>query len=627
MQADGSSIDTDPADPNETATHKVVLELTGNEGGNALSDIYVNYSVDPAYNGSVANVTKEDVLRVGVDVDESGDIDQQAKDLKRVLHPHNGTLVFDFGGDTSLKDNESVIVVFNNTTNPTTGEYNVSVDVNTGSKFDPVNTTLKVGPNVTDYETNETEVTGYEPASDHDEIIDSAPPNPGQTATHHVAIATSSNEVGNSLSDIQVNYHADGSFDGSVQDVGIEDVKKVGFDIDGDGDIDVSTMDDLKSVTTTNVGETVTFDFGGNYGIKDDYGVIVVYSDVQNPTSPGNYTVQADINVQSTKNPRTGSLVLANYTFRNLTLHNYTALNATYNNTTVLNSTWNNTTIVNSTFTNVTQNRTVWTNVTVQNATLNNTTFYNTTWRNVSVVNETWCNQTWQNVTVTNTTWANGTACNVTWTDSTLRNATWNNTTIYNTSLVNVTWQNTSVVNSTLVNTTWNNTTVWNTTLNNTTVVNSTLVNTTWNNTTTTNVTVTNATLTNVTFQNVTLSNVTISNVTWTNVTITNETWENTSVTNATWSNATLANGTWENTSFYEFDLTDTTFENVTFDDSDVRDVTFEDTSLDEIAHDRSRLENFTVDDEDLDDGVVDDEKIKKEKKYIKKTNNGDGNS
>lgn len=284
--AENTTIEADPEDPEANATHNVTAGVTSNEGGNSLSSVYVYYSVGEDFNGSVANVTKEDVLVAGVDMDGHGDIDQQAKSFQGVEHPSNGTLVFDFAGDTDIQAGDRVKIVYNNTTNPLAdGNYTVAIDINYQSTPDPVNATLRIGENVTQGD-DTTKSTAIDPASEHDEIIDSAPPRPGLTTTHHVAIATSSNEVGNSLNDIRVNYHADGSFDGSVQDVGIGDVKKVGFDVDGDGDIETSTMNDLKEVSTSNVGETVTFDFGGNYGIKDDYTVIVVYSDAVNPSSP-----------------------------------------------------------------------------------------------------------------------------------------------------------------------------------------------------------------------------------------------------------------------------------------------------------------------------------------------------
>lgn len=496
--AASGTADTDPADPGANATHTMSVDVTPNEAGNSLSTVYINYSADTAFDGDVANVTTRDVLRVGVDMDEDGDIDRKAKDLKNVLHPRNGTVVFDFGGDTDIDHNESVVVTYENVTNPTTGSYNVSLDVNHQSKFDPVNATLTTGPNVTDYENETTTVTSYEPASNHNEIIDSAPPKPGATATHHVAIATSSNEVGNSLSDVQVNYHADGSFDGSVQDVGVDDVKKVGFDVDGDGDIEVSTMDDLKKASTSNVGETVTFDFGGNYGIKDDYTVIVVYGDAANPNDAGNYTVEADLNVQSTQNPRTGSLVLANFTFHNTSIQNYTATNGTYTNTTVLNGTWSNVTVANSTWTNVTQNRTVLANTSVLNSTLTNTTF----------TNATWTNTTWTNVSVVNSTWTNSTAVNATWTNTSALNTTWANTSFANASFQNVTFQNVTLQNVTFQNVTWRNLTVTDTTLTNVTVTDATWA---------------NSTMTDSAFQNVTESGVDHRNVTLENLFVENE--------------------------------------------------------------------------------------------------------
>ncbi|WP_435095931.1 hypothetical protein [Halarchaeum sp. P4] len=664
--AASGTIDTDPADPGANATHTVSVDVTSNEAGNSLSTVYVNYSADPAFDGDVSNVTTADVLAVGIDMDEDGDIDRNATDLKNVLH-RNGTVVFDFGGDTDIDYNESVIVTYDNVTNPTTGSYNVTLDVNHQSKFDPVNATLTTGSNVTDYENETTTVTGYEPASNHNEIIDPAPPKPGATAVHHVALATSSNEVGNSLSDVQVNYHADGSYDGSVQDVGINDVKKVGFDVDGDGDIEISTMDDLKEVSTNNVGETVTFDFGGNYGIKDDYTVVVVYGDAANPNDAGNYSVEADINVQSTQNPRTGSLVLANFTFRNTSIQNYTATNTTYTNTTVLNGTWENVTVANSTWTNVTQNGTVlanttvlngtWTNATFTNATLTNTTWANTTLTNATLANATWANASVWNTSVVNATLTNASFEDVTVANSTWTNATWTNTSVWNTSVVNatltnaslqnVTWANTtwtntsltntSVANSTFTNATWTNTSVANASVTNSTWANASVVNSTWGNATWTNTSVTNSTLTNTSVVNTTITNATVQNVTWANSSLANTTWANTSTANATFqnvtfqnvtlTNVTFANVTWTNVTVHDVALTNVTVTNATWTNSTMTDSAFHNVSESGVDHRNVTLQELHVENESLSDATLEDHKYKHEEKYVRETLDGDQNS
>ena len=665
--SDGS-IDADPADPGANATHTVSVDVTDNEAGNALADIYVNYSVDPAYNGSVENVTFDDVLRAGIDMDGDGDIDRNASDLKNVLHPHNGTVVFDFGGDTDIKQNESVVVVFNNTTNPgAAGNYTVKADINTGSKFDPVNTTLEIGENVTDEEEIEEE-TAYEPASDHDEIIDSAPPNPGVTATHHVAVATSSNEVGNSLSNVVVNYHADGSFDGSIQNVDQGDVKQVGFDVDGDGDIEISTMDDLKSVTATNVGETLQLDFGGNYGIKDDYTVVVVFADADNPSSTGEYDVEVDLNTQSTANPRTGTLTLANFTsYHNVSVTNVTETDVVYNNTTVENTTWENVTLVNDTFTNATLEGTVWNGTTLVNATLTNATWTNATYENVTAANVTVANATWNNTTVTDTVWNNTTVVNTTYENVTVEETTatataWTNTTWENTSVTNATLNETTMTNATFENVTVTNSTFENVTFENVTVTNTTIANATWENTTVTNATFengswTNATVTNTTFAetnatdtafvNTTIDDANVTESTFDNVTVTNTTWSESNVTAADWTNSTVAatindsavanvsmtgttwnatSGFW-NTSWEEGSFENTTFDGVTFHNSTGLDAAFENVSETAIEHHNITLETLTVENEVLETATLSDHKYKNEEKYVREVLDGDENN
>ncbi|WP_227353884.1 hypothetical protein [Haladaptatus salinisoli] len=161
---------------------------------------------------------------------------------------------------------------------------------------------------------------------------------PGATATHRVTVCASADEVGNSLSSVRVNYHADGSYDGSVQDVGVDDVRRVGIDTDDDGDIEVSVADDLESVEAKNVGETLLFNFGGSYGLHAGDSVVVVFDDATNPTSAGEYTVEVDPNVQSSADPASTTLTVgtvANETLRSATWTNASVDGAVIENRTI----------------------------------------------------------------------------------------------------------------------------------------------------------------------------------------------------------------------------------------------------------------------------------------------------
>ena len=502
--AESATIAATPATENETATHRVEIAISDNEAGNSLSNVVVDYSTGDGFDGSVVEIDEEDVETIGIDDDGDGEIDTNVTDLKDVHYAENGTQVtFDFGGNYGVSAGDTVVVAYNDTVNPSAGNYTVAADINTGSSVDPANATLNV--------TESDDTTVDDPASELDELIASSPDDPGVKATHWVNVEVSANEAGNSLSGIVVNYHEDGSYDGSVQDVDADDVERVGIDTNGDGRIDTAVGDDLEDVSAKNVGETLTLDFGGSYSLEEGDSVILVFSDTDNPNDPGTYDVAVDLNEQSTNDPRLGAITLANFTTENATLEAINETAVTYNTTTVANATWRNVTLTNDTFENVTvANETVWNETTVENTTLVNATWNETTFQNVTVTNATVTDAAWNNSTVTDTVWNN----------STVVNTTYDNATVNETVYENVTW----------VDATWNETT-W----ENTTVTNSTWNGTTWDNTTAANVTVVNATFENVTFANATLENVTIANVTWENTTVTNSTFSDANASETTW--------------------------------------------------------------------------------------------
>lgn len=250
---------------------------------------------------------------------------------------------------------------------------------------------------------------------------------PGATATHRVTVHASADEVGNSLSSVRVNYHADGSYDGSVQDVGVDDVRRVGIDTDDDGDIEVSVADDLESVEAKNVGETLLFNFGGSYGLHAGDSVVVVFDDATNPTSAGEYTVEVDLSVQSSADPASTTLTVGTVT--NETLRNATWTNASVDGAVIENGTISDARIANVTWTNGTTVNTTWTNVTVDDTRLNGSEM-----TNVSLSNSTLSNATVENVTITdgalsNVTFTNATFTNVTIVDGRIRNVTFENAT------------------------------------------------------------------------------------------------------------------------------------------------------------------------------------------------------
>lgn len=127
--------------------------------------------------------------------------------------------------------------------------------------------------------------------------ISASPDDPGATATHTTTVTIGSNTGGDSWNGFQVNYTAS-----DVSNVGQGDVTTIGIDR-GDNDsgstIDVNVSDDLSSVSGSNDGETLTIGLGGNYDLTEGDEVVVVYGNVQNPSSTGDYDVGMEVNHQS----------------------------------------------------------------------------------------------------------------------------------------------------------------------------------------------------------------------------------------------------------------------------------------------------------------------------------------
>jgi len=127
--------------------------------------------------------------------------------------------------------------------------------------------------------------------------ITASPTSPGETSTHTATLTTGNDSTG-SLNGFQVDYSDAGA---DMSDVGAEDVVAVGIDEDDDSDgktVDQNVSDDLGSVSQSNNGETLTFDFGGSYSLDAGDEVVVVYENATNPDA-GDYEITLDINPQS----------------------------------------------------------------------------------------------------------------------------------------------------------------------------------------------------------------------------------------------------------------------------------------------------------------------------------------
>jgi len=142
-----ATISADPATPGSTSTHTV----TETVGSNVASASWTGYSVDYSDSGAdLSDVTTADVQTIGIDRGNDGSgatIDVNVSDDLDGVSASNGgqTLTLDLGGAYSLNESDQVVVVYGNATNPdSTGDYNVSVDINPQSSGGEATATLSV---------------------------------------------------------------------------------------------------------------------------------------------------------------------------------------------------------------------------------------------------------------------------------------------------------------------------------------------------------------------------------------------------------------------------------------------------------------------------------------------------
>ncbi|MGB9986265.1 hypothetical protein [Salarchaeum japonicum] len=137
--------------------------------------------------------------------------------------------------------------------------------------------------------------------------LTATPSAPGETAQHTATLTAGSTVDTSSWNGFQVNYQDAGA---AASNVSVEDVATIGIDR-GDnrtGDaVDVNVSDDLASVSTSNNGETLTFDLGGSYSLYEGDEVVLVYENVVNPDQAGSYNVTLDINPQSSGSEATAT--------------------------------------------------------------------------------------------------------------------------------------------------------------------------------------------------------------------------------------------------------------------------------------------------------------------------------
>jgi PGF-CTERM protein len=141
--------------------------------------------------------------------------------------------------------------------------------------------------------------------------LSASPAAPGEASTHTATVTVGDSATG-SLNGFALDYTAaSGSFDAS--DVSAEDVTTVGIDRGDDASgttTDVDVSDDLSGVTVSNNGGTLTVQFGGSYSLNAGDEVVVVVEGVQNADSASEYTVNLDVNPQSSGGETTAGLTL-----------------------------------------------------------------------------------------------------------------------------------------------------------------------------------------------------------------------------------------------------------------------------------------------------------------------------
>jgi len=168
--ASNGSITASPTSPGETSTHTATL-TTGNDSTGSLNGFQVDYSEAGV---DVSNVGAEDVVAVGIDEGDDSDgktVDQNVSDdLSSISSSNNGeTLTFTFGGSYELSAGDEVVVVYENATNPSAGDYQITLDINPQSSGGEGTATLTVGDNDRDGTETATVTATEEPTTESTE--------------------------------------------------------------------------------------------------------------------------------------------------------------------------------------------------------------------------------------------------------------------------------------------------------------------------------------------------------------------------------------------------------------------------------------------------------------------------
>jgi len=313
------SIEATDDSPGAVTEHTATMVVDGSVAGSSWNGFQIDYEAT-----DVSNVGQGDIQTIGIDRgnDESGTtVDESVmNDLSSAGGDNNGqSLDIGLDGSSDINSGDQLVVVFADAQNPgSSGQYDVTLHVNSQSTGESAQTTLSIGSTAT---TTATPTTTSTPTStpttqDNDDgitfgsdpdvslvqgsqpYVNASPNTANETATH-AAMAVVDVEMGNSSwTGLEVNYSGTGT---DVSNVDQGDVVKIGIDR-GDDDpnttIDRSLTPSLGEVSGSNDGETLTFGLDGNYELGEGDQVVAVYEDVQNPAA-GDYSVGIEINPQS----------------------------------------------------------------------------------------------------------------------------------------------------------------------------------------------------------------------------------------------------------------------------------------------------------------------------------------
>jgi hypothetical protein len=138
-----------------------------------------------------------------------------------------------------------------------------------------------------------------QPPYDTEENITTADDAPGVTTSHVVSLNVTGNAVGNSLNQVTVDYlSGDTNVSETAAGDDLDNLRAMGLDTDGDGRIETNVMDDVETsdFEAQDDGSTLVIELTGNYNLAAGDELIVVYDAVVNPSTPGTYDVDIDLN-------------------------------------------------------------------------------------------------------------------------------------------------------------------------------------------------------------------------------------------------------------------------------------------------------------------------------------------